>query len=261
MNKLSNLNCHSISHHVSFGEDVGHEIRFFGRRHGKTIKGSRQRLLEELLPKLVPQLPDKGKKFHMDGLFTAPVTSFCLEVGFGGGEHLASMAKKYPNMGFVGAEPFLNGVSSLLAHLSGSHLKESRSFELESGRVDNVRIWPDDVRELFPYFPNAVFDCIFVLYPDPWPKARHAERRFINMANLKHLNRLISSEGKLYVATDVPAYAEWALLQVQESGLFEQTNVDTSLPPEDWVTTRYEQKALKAGRTPVYLVFQKKHLK
>ncbi len=246
---------------VSFGEDVGHEIRFFGRRRGKAIKASRQKLLDELLPRLTPKIPKKGEKFNMPALFSAPVSSFCLEVGFGGGEHLAALAFQQPAVGFIGAEPFLNGVSSLLAHVTGTHLRESTTTALEPGRVDNVRVWPDDVRELFPYFPNGVFNRVFVLYPDPWPKARHAERRFINAANLKHLSRLMKTGGLLYVATDVAAYAEWTLDQIAQNGLFEQINKDTSCPPVDWVPTRYEQKALNAGRTPVYLVFQKKSLR
>lgn len=246
---------------VSFGEGVGREIRFFGRRRGKAIKASRQKLLDELLPRLMPVLPPKGKHFDMAALFGIPVSSFCLEVGFGGGEHLATLSRQQPGVGFIGAEPFLNGVSSLLAHVTGTHLRESTTTVLEPGRVDNVRIWPDDVRELFPYFPNGVFERVFVLYPDPWPKARHAERRFINAANLKHLSRLMKTGGLLHVATDVAAYAEWALEQVAKSGLFEQINKDTSRPPVGWEPTRYEQKALKAGRSPVYLVFQKKNLK
>ena len=99
------------------------------------------------------------------------------------------------------------------------------------------------------------------MYPDPWPKARHAERRFTNQINQEHLYRLMDDEGLFYVATDVQEYAEWTLEQVQLKGLFEQINTDTFLPPEDWVPTRYEKKGILAGRTPIYLVFQKKKLK
>lgn len=237
------------------------ELRFFGRRKGKAIKQSKQRLIDELLPRLQPTIPSDGTKFDMLHFFGIQPTEIWLEVGFGGGEHIAELAKMYPTVGFIGAEPFINGVSSLLAHLNGSHEKATTHCDLESGRVDNVRIWPDDVRDLFPYFTDGLFKRIFILYPDPWPKARHAERRFINQANLKHLNRLLADDGQIFVATDVAPYAEWALEQVDIDGVFEQTNKDTSKPPLDWIPTRYEKKGITAGRKPIYLVFSKKSTK
>ena len=238
------------------------ELRFFGRRKGKAIKQSKQRLIEELLPRLKPVLPVDSKiQFNMNRFFGIQPTEIWLEVGFGGGEHVAELAKMYPTVGFIGAEPFINGVASLLAHLNGSHEQVTTHSELEEGRVDNVRIWPDDVRELFPYFPDGLFKRIFILYPDPWPKARHAERRFINQANLKHLNRLLADDGQIFVATDVAPYAEWALEQVEMNGQFIQTNKDTSKAPSDWIPTRYEKKGISAGRTPIYLVFSKKRTK
>ena len=113
----------------------------------------------------------------------------------------------------------------------------------------------------FPFFPDKLFKRIFVLYPDPWPKARHAERRFINQANLIHLNRLLADDGQIFVATDVAPYAEWAIEQVALNGMFEQVNADTTQPPIDWVPTRYEKKGIEAGRKPIYLVFAKKSTK
>ncbi len=237
------------------------ELRFFGRRKGKAIKQSKQRLIDELLPRLQPAIPSDGTKFDMQHFFGIQPTEIWLEVGFGGGEHIAELAKMYPDVGFIGAEPFINGVSSLLAHLNGSHEKATMHTDLESGRVDNVRIWPDDVRNLFPYFTDGLFKRIFILYPDPWPKARHAERRFINQANLKHLNRLLTDDGQIFVATDVAPYAEWALEQVAIDGIFEQINKDISKSPLDWVPTRYEKKGIMAGRKPIYLVFSKKNTK
>lgn len=234
------------------------ELRFFGRRKGKAIKQSKQKLMDELLPRLRPVLPEKGKQFDMNTFFGIQPDEIWLEVGFGGGEHVAELALLYPSVGFIGAEPFLNGVASLLAHLNGSHEKATTHTNLAEGRVDNVRIWPDDVRDMFPFFPDKLFKRIFVLYPDPWPKARHAERRFINQANLKHLYRLLADDGQLFVATDVRAYAQWAVEQIEQNTLFEQVNQNTSEPPVDWVATRYEKKGIAAGRTPIYLVFSKK---
>lgn len=237
------------------------ELRFFGRRKGKTLKTSRQFLLDNMLPRLCPVLPEPGGFFDKDTLFGIRPREVWLEVGFGGGEHVAELAKMYPDVGILGAEPFVNGVVSLLAHLNGSHGGESKNADLEAGRTDNVRIWPDDVRLLFGFFKDSSFERVFVLYPDPWPKARHAERRFINQANLHHLYRLLTDTGRLYVATDVAAYAEWAMEQTEQSGLFERVNADIHIPPTDWVPTRYEKKGIAAGRCPNYLVFSKKRIK
>ncbi len=234
------------------------EIRFFGRRKGKAIKQSKQQLIDDLLPRLTPVLPEKGQLLDMAGLFGVPTRERWLEVGFGGGEHVAELALQYKDVGIIGAEPFMNGVASLLAHLNGSHAQPTIHTDLAPERVDNVRIWPDDVRDMFPFFPDASFERIFVLYPDPWPKARHSERRFFNQFNLRHLHRLITDTGSLYLATDVAEYADWAAEQVAQTDLFQQINPDIHVPPEDWVPTRYEKKGILAGRQPNYLVFRKK---
>lgn len=236
------------------------ELKFFGRRKGKAIKGSRERLLEELLPRIKAQLPAEGI-IEFENFFGIAPREIWLEIGFGGGEHLAEQALKHKDIGFIGAEPFLNGVTSLLAHLNGSHGVESTNTDLAEGRADNVRIWPDDVRQMFPYFKDGIFKRIFVLYPDPWPKARHAQRRFINQFNLKHLYRLLADDGRLFVATDVQDYADWSVEQADMSGLFAQVNGDIRKPPEGWVPTRYEKKGIAAGRVPSYLVFSKKKTK
>lgn len=234
-------------------------LRFFGRRKGKGIGSSRQRLLDELLPKLLLQLPQK-KKTNLYAQFPKKPKELWLEVGFGGGEHVAELSKKYQDVGFIGAEPFINGVSSLLAHLNGSHRFPRETTELEEGRSDNVRIWPDDIRLVFPELPDGIFDRIFVLYPDPWPKARHAERRFINQSNLPELYRLLSDKGQLFVATDVTGYADWTLEQMKIFKKFNQINKDVHAAPADWIPTRYEKKGIAAGRQPIYFIFSKKVL-
>ena len=234
------------------------ELRFFGRRKGKSIKTSKQQLIDELLPKLKPVLPEKGP-VEIKDWFPQEKRSYWLEIGFGGGEHVAELALKYKDVGFFAAEPFINGVASLLAHLNGSHDGKTEHVGLSEDRSDNVRIWDDDVRQVFPFLKDGVFEKVFLLYPDPWPKARHAERRFTNQFNQRHLYRLMKEKALFYVATDVKEYAEWTLEQVAELGIFEQINQDTAVPPEDWVPTRYEKKGILAGRKPIYLVFRKKH--
>ncbi len=236
---------------------MGEMLRFFGRRKGKGIGSSRQLLLDELLPKIQLKLPTRGL-IKLDKLFGVHPKEVYLEVGFGGGEHLAAMAKICPDVGFIGAEPFLNGVSSLLAHLNGSHRFPKEDKGLEPDRKDNVRIWPDDIRLVFPKLPDKVFDKIFVLYPDPWPKARHAERRFINQQNLPELYRLLRPKGQLIVATDVQGYADWTLEQMKIFKKFKRINKDIHAPPSDWIPTRYEQKGIQAGRQPIYFIFSKK---
>ena len=233
-------------------------IRFFGRRKGKAITGIRAEMLEKWLPQLTPEIPTRGK---IQLKFGIKPKKLVLEVGFGGGEHLAQLAKREPETGFLGAEVFLNGVASLLAHLNGSHRCGTGKLELEKGRVDNVRIWPEDIRLLFDKLPNAIFNEIYVLYPDPWPKKRHAQRRFINDENIPQLWRLLTPKGKVYLVTDVIQYAQWALERMNESKLFLQTKKNTLTPPKGWISTRYEQKGLAAGRHPNYMIFQKKDKK
>ena len=232
-------------------------LRFFGRRKGKPLGATRDRLMQELLPLVQLSLPRRGK-LNVKRLFSVPTKELWLEVGFGGGEHLAELSKLYADVGFIGAEPFMNGVASLLAHLNGSHRFPKKDAGLEAGRVDNVRIWPDDMRLVFPKLPDAIFERIFVLYPDPWPKARHAERRFINQDNLAEIYRLLTPTGQLFVATDVVGYAEWVKDQIKIFKKLKQVNKNTTQPPKDWVPTRYEQKGIAAGRQPIYFVFSKK---
>lgn len=229
--------------------------RFFGRRKGKAIKGSRQVLMEQLLPRVALAQPDKV--INLRRVFGIWPRAVWLEVGFGGGEHLAALAQRHPDIGFIGAEPFVNGVASLLAHLNGSHLKQAAHAQLDAARADNVRIWPDDIRLLFPFFPDESFERVYILYPDPWPKARHAERRFVNQTNIRELHRLLPEDGRVIIATDVAAYAEWASDQMAGSGLFQPEQADVRAPPPGWVATRYEKKGIAAGRKPSYLIFRK----
>ena len=239
-------------------EFVPTDKRFYGRRHGKKIKGGKQFLMENLLPKI--QMPNaENVPKDLNTLFSFKTRALWLEVGFGGGEHLAEMARRNSDVGFIGAEPFLNGVASLLSHLNGTWGKTANTEQLiEIGRTDNVRIYPDDIRHLFDAFPDNSFERIFILYPDPWPKARHEDRRFCNSKNLPQLHRLLQKGGQLRIATDVQQYADWAVEQIENSGLFERINKDVRKPFEDWVSTRYEQKGLKAGRVPTYLIYQPK---
>ena len=241
----------------------GADYRFFGRRKGKKLKPSRELLLDAFLPKV--RLPDIDGKTDVDPslCFPFPVKAVWLEVGFGGGEHLAEQSRRHPEKGFIGAEVFLNGVTSLLTHLTGMEKRGDvdKNVGLAAGRVDNVRVYDEDVRDILPCFKAGSFERIYVLFPDPWPKKRHADRRFIGPRNLPVLARLLKSGGELRVASDDMNYIRWSLEHLMKSDDFEwtaQTADDWRNPPADWVNTRYEMKALAKGKKPVYLVFKRK---
>ncbi len=224
-------------------ESSPEQLRFYGRRKGKPLNAGRVSLLDDLLPELriaVPEAPLDPRT-----LFSFPVTSVRLEIGFGGGEHLARQALANPDVGFIGAEVFLNGVASLVRHIHELGLK-------------NVRIFNEDVRRLLPHLPDASLARVSLLFPDPWPKARHAKRRFVGPENLPEVARLIPAGGEFRVASDHPVYIEWALMHLSADPNFAWT----AKGPEDWRTrpadstpTRYEEKAGKEGRKPVFLNF------
>ena len=232
--------------------------KFYGRRQGRKIRKAKTGLLEAFLPQI--QI-NSNTVFKKESLFGCHVNKIYLEIGFGNGEHLAGQALKNPDIGFIGAEVFKNGVANLLTLITG--IKEKKDLpetgiKLEKGRVDNIRIFSDDVRILFSQIPDSFIDKIFVLFPDPWPKKRHENRRFINPENLKEIARILKKGGILRVATDHKIYKSWTLHQLHDCPFFAWTATcgkDWKNPPPDWVETKYQRKALKEGRRPVFLDF------
>ncbi|HTH16648.1 MAG TPA: tRNA (guanosine(46)-N7)-methyltransferase TrmB [Magnetospirillum sp.] len=220
--------------------------RFYGRRSGKRLRRTALGLIETLLPRLTVTVPEPGTSLDAKALFPREVERVWLEVGFGGGEHVVAQARLHPEAGIIGSEPFKNGIASLLGHLHGTD-------------IDNVRIFPEDVRQLFPALAPASIDRVFVLFPDPWPKKRHAERRFIGRENLDSLARLLVDGGELRVASDDPIYQEWAAEQLRAHPDFEEIQVtrDRTELPQDWPPTRYELKCL-AENAPVFFRFRRK---
>jgi tRNA (guanine-N7-)-methyltransferase len=222
---------------------------FYGRRYGKTLKAAQQRYLAEDLDRLAPgavgwdENPDRVD-LDLDTRFGGkPVW---LEIGFGGGEHLVHQAKTYPDVGIIGCEPFINGVAMLLG-------------KLRRAGVSNVAVHPGDARDLFDVLPQASIDRAFLLYPDPWPKARHHRRRFVTPEHLEPLVHALKPGAVLRVATDIPDYVRQTLEEVPKAGLtwLAEGPDDWRKPWSDWISTRYEQKALREGRTPHYLTFRK----
>lgn len=203
--------------------------------------------MENLLPKLRVAIPGSGKTLDPAALFDDPIDDLWLEVGFGSGEHLVAQAEAHSDIGMIGCEPFINGVAALLA-------------QIETTDLHNIRILDDDARELFDVLPEASIGRAFVLFGDPWPKRRHAKRRFLGRKNLDSLARLMKDGTFLRFASDDMGYAVWTLEQLIAHPAFEWTARaagDWRTPPADWVETRYEAKARAAGRKPVYLEFRR----
>ena len=201
-------------------------LRFYGRRKGKPLSPLKKDQKENILPEYL-LTAEKIKKAHI------------LEIGFGGGEHLAYQALQNPDKNFIGAEVFENGVISLLQHM----LK---------GGIKNIHIHQDDARKILKEFKDGQLKIVYLLFPDPWPKKRHAERRFIHPDNLKEIHRILKKGGKFIVASDHPVYQEWVketLLPLPEYKRIDYT------PPE--MKTRYEAKAYREGRTPEYFCLEK----
>ena len=248
---------------------------FFGRRKGPRLRAGQAVLFESLLPRLKPDIsaPAPSADGFVEALFGRPMPAFWLEIGFGGGEHLIHQADTHPEIGFLGCEPFVNGMAKALAHVarkwgpvSGNTTcenKEEKSGD-DAGRIrpglDNVRLYDDEVAPLLDWLPPAMLDRVYLLYPDPWPKKRHWKRRFVSNANLDRLARVMKPGAELRFATDIADYADWALRHIHRHPAFEWTAEradDWRRPFEDWPGTRYEEKAKKAGRTPNYFVFRR----
>lgn len=222
---------------------------FYGRRKGKHLKASQEGYLEEDLAALSPGAVDWDENpartaLDLNTLFGGkPVW---LEIGFGGGEHLVHQAAQNPDVGIIGCEPYINGVAMLLG-------------KIRRAGVDNLAVYPGDVRDLFDVLPDQSIARCFLLYPDPWPKARHHRRRFVTPEHLEPLARVLRPGAAFRVATDIPDYVRQTLEQVPRFG-FNWTAgqpADWRTPWDDWLSTRYEQKALREGRRPHYLTFER----
>lgn len=223
---------------------------FYGRLKGKTLKQSQRGYIEQDLDALSPGLvawEDNPARTPLDLTALFGGKPVWLEIGFGGGEHMVHQAAQNPDVGIIGAEPYINGVAMLLG-------------KIRRAGVDNLRVHPGDVRDLFDVLPDASIDRAFLLYPDPWPKARHHRRRFVTPEHLEPLTRVLKPEAIFRVATDIEDYVRQTVEQVPRHGFdwLAERPQDWRAPWDDWIPTRYEQKALREGRTPHYLTFAKR---
>jgi tRNA (guanine-N7-)-methyltransferase len=232
----------------STGEEKGQRqaFQFYGRRKGRRLRQGRRSLYDEMLPQLTVAW-NRAETLDPRRLFAHDPREIWLEIGFGGGEHLAAQAAAHPDVGIIGCEVFEAGIASALGHIA------------EAG-LTNIRIHPEDARDLLSVLSPRTLDRVFLLFPDPWPKRRHEQRRFIGMANLDRLAALMRDGAELRVASDDPTYQEWVLRHVPVHPAFRweaQSPSDWLERPADAIETRYEKKARVAGRTPMFFRFIK----
>jgi len=219
--------------------------RLYGRARGHRLRPRQQRLLDVTLPRLA----------FAPGQATDPLVAFSsrprelwLEVGFGGGEHALAQIAAHPDVGLIACEVFDNGICSLLSSLI------PEGDELTAPLPLNLRLWTDDARTLLRLLPDGSLDRLFLLFPDPWPKSRHAKRRFVHPALLPLLARVLKPGAEWRVASDDPTYQAWVEEVMAGQSLFEVAPPATERPV-GWPATRYETKAVREGRAPQYWTF------
>jgi tRNA (guanine-N7-)-methyltransferase len=218
---------------------------FFGRRKTKKLRAGQADLFEKLLPRLTlpANLPES-----LDDLFPFKPRDVRLEIGFGGGEHLLAAARAEPDVGFIGCEPFINGMAKMLA-------------AIEHEGMSNIRLWPEDAVPLLERLAVASLGRIDLFYPDPWPKRRQRKRRLISAQTLGAMARVLKPQGVFRFASDIDDYVGWTLARLaDEPGLSwsPEASTDWTTPFAGWVRTRYEAKAILAGRIPSYLLIHRR---
>ena len=224
---------------------AGHK-RLHGRRKGHALKDRQQRLVETLLPQVALGLGEPAPD-ALGNVFARNPEKIVLEIGFGGGEHLAAGADSNPDWGFIGAEAYLNGIAKMLV-------------EIDDRSLSNVRLHMGDANDLLAWLPDASLDRADLLYLDPWPKRRHWKRRFISDESLTQLARVLKPGSHLRFASDWPDYLTWTLMYLLKRHDFRwlaETADDWRRSWAGWTRTRYEAKALREGRMPAYLTFEK----
>ena len=222
-------------------------LRSYGRRKAKPLSARKERLIGELLPRLRLDLSGPPPT-ALTELFQAPVNDVWLEIGFGSGEHLLLQAETHKDVGFIGCEPFINGLGTLLG-------------AIEDRGVGTMRVHDGDAREVLTWLPKRSIGRVFLLFPDPWPKKRQLKRRLLYADTLGEIARVLRPGGEFRFASDNGDYAAQALRLAQQSDLFTWTAeraTDWRERPADWPETRYERKALSEGRKSTYLSFSRR---
>ncbi|WP_455478779.1 tRNA (guanine(46)-N(7))-methyltransferase TrmB [Bartonella sp. B10] len=222
---------------------------FFGRRQGKRLRDHQLARIKTLLPTFNIDLNNPPPS-DLTSLFFSKVKEVRLEIGFGGGEHLLHEMEYFPQTGFIGIEPFVNGIAKILM-----------SIEQHKQHQARLRLYNDDAVHLLDWLPDASLDGIDLFYPDPWTKKRHWKRRFVNTKNLNRFARVLKTGKKFRFTSDIEDYVNWTIYHCTQHHSFEwaaTTPKDWKNPYPLWLSTRYEAKALREGRTPTYLTFIRK---
>ena len=220
---------------------------FFGRRKGHPLKPQQAALFDTLLPRLALDL-ESSAAANLETLFPIGTRAIRVEIGFGAGEHFIGQAECFPSTGFIGVEPYLNGMAKALAAIASRDLR-------------NIRLHFGDAIHLLGWLPPASIARLDLLYPDPWPKRRHWKRRFVQHTTVSGIARILRSDGEFRFVTDWPDYAAWTLRYLMHSTDFEWTAEradDWRQPWPGFSATRYEAKAKREGRAPCYLIFRRR---
>jgi tRNA (guanine-N7-)-methyltransferase len=220
--------------------------RFFGRRKGHKLRAHQADLIAHLLPRLALDITG-APATDLRALFERPVDDVRLEIGFGGGEHLVAEAQAFPAVGFIGCEPYVNGMAKILALI-------------EAGNVGNIRLLAGDASELLAWLPESSLTRIDLIHPDPWPKRRHWKRRFVQDATIAAMARTLTPNGEFRFVSDIDDYSAWTLWHFARSADFVWTAERASDWREPWpgyTMTRYGRKAMREGRKAGYLIFRK----
>lgn len=218
---------------------------FFGRRKGHRLRNHQADLIANLLPRLVLDISQPNPS-DLASLFDRSVTSKRLEIGFGGGEHLIAEALAYPDIGFIGCEPYVNGMAKILT-------------QIEEHNISNLRLFAGDAAELLAWAPPASFARIDLIHPDPWPKRRHWKRRFVQDATIAAMSRALTPNGEFRFVSDIDDYCAWTLAHMARSQDFSWTAEradDWRMPWAGYTMTRYGRKAEREGRRAAYLTFK-----
>ena len=230
--------------------EIDADRRFFGRRKGHKLRVHQLDLIEQMLPRLALDIDgpnDASKPFDLTGLFDRPVDDVRLEIGFGGGEHLIAEARAFPNTGFIGCEPYVNGMAKILA-------------QIETHDIANIRLFAGDAAELLAWAPPLSLVRIDLIHPDPWPKRRHWKRRFVQDTTVAAMARILKPSGEFRFVSDIEDYCAWTLMHLLRSPDFDwmaQRADDWRLPWPNYTMTRYGRKAEREGRKAAYFRFRK----
>jgi tRNA (guanine-N7-)-methyltransferase len=219
---------------------------FFGRRKGHRLRAHQLDLVEQLLPRLALDIGGECPS-DLGELFDRPIEAARLEIGFGGGEHLVAEALRFPDIGFIGCEPYVNGMAKILA-------------QIEAHNIANIRLLAGDAAELLAWAPPRSLARIDLIHPDPWPKRRHWKRRFVQDATVAAMARVIKPSGEFRFVSDIDDYCAWTLAHLVRSSDFEwtaQRASDWRLPWPDYTMTRYGRKAEREGRNAAYFRFRR----